>query len=284
MATAACVQCGSAVAGSARGRTRIYCSRACRSRAYRERVSGRGPARPPASDPATPVREPGPIGLRTITAAAIDLADREGLTAVSMRRVASTLGSGTMSLYRYVPSREALLDAMIDSVFAAHPLPGDAPEGWRPALERSAELEWQLYQRHPWAAQVLAAAARPPIARGLMAYTDWRLRALEPTGIDLDAAVGVTIALSTVVQAAGVATAHEREHEQAGGTDRRNWFESRRGDIERILEGGGLPMVSRFGATTYAASAPDSVFRFSLDLLLDGAAALIARNQRGSGR
>ena len=50
-----------------------------------------------------------------ITAAAVTIADREGLDAVSMRRIATELGTGAASLYRYIDTREDLLDLMIDA-------------------------------------------------------------------------------------------------------------------------------------------------------------------------
>ena len=55
-----------------------------------------------------------------ITAAAIGIADREGLDAVSMRRVAAELGTGAASLYRYVDTREELLDLMSDATGAEY--------------------------------------------------------------------------------------------------------------------------------------------------------------------
>ncbi len=67
-------------------------------------------------------------------AAAIELADAEGLGALSMRRVAERLGVGTMSLYTYVPGKAELLDVMLDTVLAEVARP-DGARGWRAGLE-----------------------------------------------------------------------------------------------------------------------------------------------------
>ncbi|WP_342673477.1 TetR/AcrR family transcriptional regulator [Streptomyces sp. ICBB 8177] len=84
-----------------------------------------------------------------ITAAAVELADREGLEAVSMRRVAAALGTGAASLYRYVATRDDLLDLMTDSTAGEYDLP--APSGdWQADLLRIAEQARSIMRRHPW--------------------------------------------------------------------------------------------------------------------------------------
>jgi AcrR family transcriptional regulator len=84
-----------------------------------------------------------------VTAAAIALADREGLAAVSMRRVAAELGTGPASLYRYVDSRDDLLDLMTDEAAAGYQLP--APDGpWLPGLLEVCRQGRELMLRHRW--------------------------------------------------------------------------------------------------------------------------------------
>ncbi len=84
-----------------------------------------------------------------ITAAAVALADEEGLEAVSMRRVATALGTGAASLYRYVANRDDLLELMIDSTAGEYDLP--APSGdWQADLLAVARQARQIMRRHPW--------------------------------------------------------------------------------------------------------------------------------------
>ena len=98
-----------------------------------------------------PSRGPKPgLSLDQIVRAAIELADGEGLSALSMQRVAGKLGFTTMSLYRYVPSKAELLDLMLDTVAGELPLVDDVPGGWRAKLEAAALADWALYHRHPW--------------------------------------------------------------------------------------------------------------------------------------
>ncbi|MEV4187163.1 TetR/AcrR family transcriptional regulator, partial [Streptosporangium canum] len=94
------------------------------------------------------------LSLERIVRAAIELADAEGLAAVSMRRVAERLGFTTMSLYRHVPGKAELVDLMRDEVMGGEPDAGaDRRPGWRAELEAWARDGLALYRRHPWLAE-----------------------------------------------------------------------------------------------------------------------------------
>jgi AcrR family transcriptional regulator len=102
----------------------------------------------------TGVGRPAERSRSEVTAAAIALADREGLPAVSMRRVAAELGTGAASLYRYVDSRDDLLDLMIDEMAAGYRLP--EPGGpWLPALLEVYRQGRALMLRHRWLPELL---------------------------------------------------------------------------------------------------------------------------------
>jgi len=84
-----------------------------------------------------------------VTAAAVAIADQDGLEAVSMRRVAAELGTGAASLYRYVDTRDELLDLMTDAVAAEYSL--SAPSGdWLADLVSVGEQARAILRRHPW--------------------------------------------------------------------------------------------------------------------------------------
>jgi AcrR family transcriptional regulator len=89
-----------------------------------------------------------------ITAVAVTIADREGLDAVSMRRVAASLGTGAASLYRYVDTREDLLDLMTDSTGSEYAF--TAPTGdWLADLLDIGEQARAIMRRHPWLPSLL---------------------------------------------------------------------------------------------------------------------------------
>ncbi len=83
---------------------------------------------------------------------ALQLADADGIEALSMRRVAAELGVGTMSLYYYVQTKAELLDLMHDAMMSELVLPdGELPDDWREALEAIARRALASLHRHPWA-------------------------------------------------------------------------------------------------------------------------------------
>lgn len=117
-----------------------------------------------------------------ITVAAVTLADAEGLEAVTMRRVASEVGAGVMSLYSYARDKETLLDLMIDHVSGE--LPADAPltGDWRADLKAVGHLQRALMLRHPWLPA--AVSARRTLGPNVLAFLEHALAALRPTGLD----------------------------------------------------------------------------------------------------
>src|SRR3954470_24506098 len=126
-----------------------------------------------------PAKGPKPgLRLERIVAAAIHVADREGLPAVSMNRVAKELGSSAMSLYRYVESKDELLALMIDAAIGAVP-PPPRRGGWRERLEQWAWSTVTAMRQHPWAAH--APIARPPLAPNAVAWFEDALAAMAGT-------------------------------------------------------------------------------------------------------
>src|SRR5688500_17259010 len=108
----------------------------------------------------TPSRGPKPgLTVAAIVEAAIEVADTEGLAALSMRKVAEKLGKSAMSLYTYVPGKPELLDVMLDTVLGELPTSYPRDDGWRAAVEASARDGWSLYERHPWVLQVSGSRA-----------------------------------------------------------------------------------------------------------------------------
>src|SRR5690606_13549591 len=101
-----------------------------------------------------------PLTPDAVFEAAVLLADEHGIEAVTMRRLAESLGVQAMSLYHHVPGRDALLDGMVESVFAEIELPPIDRE-WRPALEVRAASARKALLRHPWAVALLDSRTQP---------------------------------------------------------------------------------------------------------------------------
>ncbi|MFI2332944.1 TetR/AcrR family transcriptional regulator [Nocardia rhamnosiphila] len=262
-----CQICGRELAPAVRGRPPSYCSRACRARAYRERVSAKQERAAAPVQPAVPG-----LSVDRVVRAAIELVGREGNAGLSMRHTAAELGVGVMSLYRYVSGKEELGRLMIDAIFGDHPLPKPGPPGWRAKLELSARQEWRIYLDHPWIPQLFALTTRPPIAPRLMAYTDWRIRAVDELGLDFPTMVRIAIMVSSHAQS----SAYPLAREQFATNTREEWLGARDAQIRQALAAGTLPMIARFGVDALEASRPESIFEFGLRCLLDGVDKLIA--------
>lgn len=145
--------------------------------------------------------------------AAIAVADADGLAAVTMRRIATEIGAGAMSLYTYVPDKDRLLDLMVDRVgaeSAAVVMTGD----WRTDLVALAAAQRQLMLAHPWLPAALP--NRRLTGRNVLAYLEQGLAALAPTGLDgptkleLIALVTGFVASFVTGELAGAAPAEEQ--------------------------------------------------------------------------
>jgi DNA-binding transcriptional regulator YhcF (GntR family) len=233
----------------------------------------------PAASPRTirhrPAQAPGQELTRDrIIHAAIAIADTEGLTALSMRRVAADLGVGAMSLYRHVPGKDQLVLLMADAVFGEAQLPEPPPPGWRAQLELIARMQWAISRRHPWIARVVSLTRPTPAPNG-MAYTERALRAVDGIGLDPSTMLYVAITIAGYVQATAVNLESEVEAEQDTGVTRDEWIQAQADTVTTILASGRFPMLSSIAMRPDFHFDLDTLFEFGLELLLDGLAVRI---------
>ncbi|MEV0338501.1 TetR/AcrR family transcriptional regulator [Nocardia sp. NPDC050713] len=102
-----------------------------------------------------------PLSRDRVLDAAIRVADRGGAEAISMRRVAQELGVEAMSLYNHVPNKEALLDGVVDAVFAAIELPTVDCDEWRDAIRARSRSARAVLSRHSWALGLIDSRRNP---------------------------------------------------------------------------------------------------------------------------
>jgi AcrR family transcriptional regulator len=218
------------------------------------------------------------LSVDRIVRAAVELADAEGLAALSMRKVGERLGVGTMSLYTYVPGKAELLDLMLDTVYG-EVVPGrdDTRDGWREKLERVARDNWALYLRHPWLLYV--ATGRPPLGPHTMAKYEHELRALDGIGLtDLEMDSALSLVLGYVHGAARGAV-EAAQVEQRTGISGEQWWWAHAPLLEKIFDGTRYPLAARVGtAAGEAHGSPydaEHNFEFGLPRVLDGIAVLV---------
>jgi AcrR family transcriptional regulator len=212
-----------------------------------------------------------------IVAAAITVADTDGMAETTMRRIASELGVATMSLYRHVPSKDDLVLAMIDAAIGEFALPARRPYGWRRRLEICAELEWAAFRRHPWLAPSMS-LTRPQIAPNALRLTEYVLQAFDGTRLTPEERLYVQILLFSYVR--GVATAFEPEAEarRETGMSDEEWLGTQYARFSDVLARNDLPQMR---AMTEAGGGFDfgleKLFRFGLGRLLDGLEVFVSR-------
>jgi len=144
------------------------------------------------------VGRPGPrpgLSLEQIADAGIALADAEGLDAVSMARLAESLGFTTMSLYRYVSSKDEVLSLMSDRAAGSPPPTGPELGGWRERLELILTIQQPILRAHPWLARTTTVLHA--IGPGRLAWMEGMLAALEDTPLTEQQKVGAIGVLST---------------------------------------------------------------------------------------
>jgi AcrR family transcriptional regulator len=223
-------------------------------------------ARAPA--PRGPRRSGPGLTRERIVHAAVGIADAEGPAALSMRRIAADLGVTTMALYRHVPGKDELLLLMADAVFGGPPLPEPPARGWRPHLEAAARMQWAMYQRHPWLAQITS-FTRPLPAPRAMAHTEWVMRALDGLGLDPVTMIHVHTTLAGYVRGLAVNLETEAEAVQDSGITDEQWMDAH---VTPAMSVAAFPLLASVPPRSLSL---DTLFEFGLERLLDGIEALI---------
>ncbi|MFH8804338.1 TetR/AcrR family transcriptional regulator [Streptomyces sp. NPDC017936] len=214
--------------------------------------------------PAEPRRGRRPSFSReTITAAAVTLADTEGLDAVTMRRVAAEVGAGVMSLYSYAPDKETLLELMVDHVSGELTVT-DPPSGdWRADLKTVARLQRAHMLRHPWLPVALSTRRVP--GPNTLAFLEHVLAALRPTGLDGAAKLEVFAQITAFV--AGH-VAHEIAQAAASRSPDRAAAEARY--LAAVAADGRHPELAEALSAPGRPLTPDATFTRFLNRLIDG--------------
>lgn len=149
-----------------------------------------------AADPQRgPKRE---LSVEKIVDAAIQIADADGLGAVSMSSVAARLGYTTMSLYRYVSAKDDLIVLMNDEGLGEPPDHEPIEEDWRVGLRRWARSVGAVYLSHPWLLDIPIDGV--PITPNNLAWLDWGLRLLKPARLSPNDRVAAVLMISGLVR------------------------------------------------------------------------------------
>jgi AcrR family transcriptional regulator len=230
-----------------------------RSIAARKAVTGRPPK----------------LTVDSVVAAAVQMADSDGLAATSMARLATALGVGTMTLYSYVPSRAELVDLMVDEVLTRRtlPAPGEPrPADWQDQVRLYADRTRAMYAEHPWLAQV--STVRPPIGRGMLAEREYVLSTVSGLGLPIDRVNTAAVTIQAFVTAAARGAAESAELRRVTGQSNDAWWLERNQLWEDWFDVERHPAMTNLWNAGGFDRGPDEqatdAYAYTLDLLLSG--------------
>jgi AcrR family transcriptional regulator len=230
------------------------------------------------------VRGPKPgLTIEQIVSTAIQIADREGLGALTMRRVADELGFTTMALYRYVPGKDELIDRMRDVALGPPPPPPNAAAGdWASQLTQWARAALERIGRHPWLLEVIAYGPQGP---NWVAWFEWAVRALSATGLTASEMLAILAVIDSHVRGTAQVSLAVARAEQDAGTPGA-WEAVLGQSLERVVGDGRFPalaLVMAGGGFGKGTAPSDDHFEFGLQRLLDGIEAYIRERSAPRG-
>jgi AcrR family transcriptional regulator len=218
-----------------------------------------------------------PLTRERILHAALSLADRAGIEAVTMRAVAQRLGVEAMSLYKHVANKDEILDGLVEHVMEEMELPAPSPD-WRAGLRLRACSMRTVLLRHPWAAMLVESRTAPAPAR--LRHHEGSLRLLREAGFSIEIAYNAILSLDSYIYGFVAQEVwwpfepHERldlAEELAPQIDP--------GEFPYLVEMIGFVMSRSqqpSGRASSSAAGYEADFEFGLELLLDGLARVIS--------
>lgn len=214
---------------------------------------------------------------------AMRIADDEGLSAVTMNAVASKLGLTTMAVYRYFPSKEALLDAIIDAGMGLPPRQAQPSKSWREEAAEWARAKRRMLIARPWLAELPFVAA--PHGPNWLLWLEALLEPLSRTGLsypDLGEMISIIDGFTRGASDTAISLARAR----ARGISTEEWAAAVGADLGRAIGDSRFP---RFAALLTAPStgkgrSMDESFDFNLDRVLDGIELYVNQRARERGQ
>jgi AcrR family transcriptional regulator len=215
----------------------------------------------PASDAGTDPRTP--LTRERILQAAIELADRDGIDALSMRKLGKALGVEAMSLYHHVANKGDLLDGITDAVVTEIALPEADDRAWRSAMRQRAINAREVLQKHPWAVALME--SRPNLGPARLRYFEWMIATLRRGGFTIDLAHRALLTLDSHVYGFLI-------QELSWSIESGDEMSARSEEIERDYPADRYPYMIEMAAdrAEKRSVGDQSDFEFGLDLILDG--------------
>jgi AcrR family transcriptional regulator len=221
-----------------------------------------------------PARGPQPAyNLDQIADAAIRIADAEGLESLTMRRLATEIGAGVMSLYRYVSGKTDILDLMSDRVLAEIEL--KPYDDWRSGLLWLARATREHMHRHPWLA--IMPSSGPAIGPHGLPFTEHVMGIMDGLGLNIDEMMASVGLVSIYVHGTVEQELATAERLRQAGLTMEEWMHLNSSYIWKLLDSKKHPMLERIIIDAeWPHLGPDQAFEYGLERVLNGIAATVA--------
>ena len=217
------------------------------------------------------------LSIEKIVETAVDIADADGLAAVSMSSVAARLGFTTMSLYRYVSAKDDLLLLMQEQGIGLPPASISEAPDWQSALRAWSRASLESYLAHPWLVELPISGT--PNTPNNLAWMDAALAALESTPLTpLDRIGALLLVTGHTRWEATVAHSYAISQQSGMSIEQRDAMDNH--ILETLVTAEGFPAVKRV-VDSGVFIAQDDPFAFGLDRLIDGIASYIESGASG---
>jgi AcrR family transcriptional regulator len=210
-----------------------------------------------------------------IAAAAVTLADEQGIEAVSMRTLAVQLGVGAASLYRYVDRKDELIDLMFDAVMGDDLL-FEVGEDWRSDLRSFARGMRAMTLQHPWVA--VHGAGRRTLGPNTARRYEQVLGAIDGLGLEIDEMLVMVETVDAFIRGRALDELSEQESARRSGLDQEEWMQIQFPYIRSLIESGRYPLLTRVVLDARSPHEPDRLknsFDLGLERVLDGLATML---------
>ncbi|NBD24149.1 TetR/AcrR family transcriptional regulator [Paenibacillus glycinis] len=229
----------------------------------------------------------GELSINQIVAAAIAIADQDGLQAVSMSRVAQSLGYTTMSLYRYITSKDDLLLLMQEAVCEI-PVPADeSGQDWREGLRAYVRESVAVFVKHPWYGDMPITSV--PVTPNIIGWIDWVLRVMRPLQLDDFEKMSIMLLLSSYARSTGLIRRDMVNAIRAGGSPEDFMGVSMSAALKRLVKPERYPdlypvvMSGIYAGEREAESTVGDDLEFGLERILDGIEQYLERRRQSNG-
>jgi len=204
-----------------------------------------------------------PLTRERVLLAAVDLADRGGIEAVSMRKLGQELGVEAMALYRHVRNKDDILDGIVEVVINEIDIPS-ADGDWKTTMRRLVITARQVMLRHPWAPRLLE--ERTTVGPATLGYIDTVLAILRDGGFSLDLAHHTLHVMGSRILGFNQELFEDSTDATPDAETAAAFAQAMAVTYPRVAE---LALAARHDGVLGACD-DDFEFQFGLDLILDG--------------